>query len=113
MKKQFKNRKAFEDIAKQLGFQDKTHNVVYKDPVTKKENMLLINNFNRFVKGMLMLSPIEQLEKLQIFKNQMEELVKAQEEARKEAQDSIKDIKIENPLAKEFQESSIEEDLKI
>ena len=95
MKQRFKNRKAFEEIAKQLGIKDQTHHVIYTDPYTKKDSMLLVNNFSRFVKGMLKLSPVEQLEKLQLFKAEMESLVRAQTEAKSQMQAEA--IKIENP----------------
>lgn len=96
MKSRFDNRKAFEGIARQLGIQDKTHHVVYTDPITKKDSMKLVNNFNRFVKGMLCLSPIEQLEKLKVFEAKMEDLIKDQQRYREELEAEAK-IEIKNP----------------
>lgn len=107
MKKKFSNRKKFEQVAVKLGIQDKTHHVVFTDPVTKKDHMLLINNFSRFVNGMLKLSPSEQLDKLKQFEANMEELIKKQQEFRKELQEEADKIKIEDPMLKALKESEI------
>jgi hypothetical protein len=104
MKKRFENRKAFQQIAKEIGIQDRTVQVIMTNPTTKKESFHLVNNFNRFVDGMLKLTPMEQVEKLQVFRSKMEELQADQERARAEAQKSIDDIKIENPMVKVAQE---------
>lgn len=105
MKNKFKNRKALEDIARQLNMLDKVHHVTISDNVTKDQSLRLVNNGRRFVKGMLKLSIPEQDAKIKLFYEKMPELIKANNDFRAELQDEIKDVTINNPLsemAKEF-----------
>lgn len=68
MKKRFKNRKQFQEMAQELGFFNKTELVVFEDEINKKQRMLLANNHKRYVRGMLSLSPAEQANKIKVYK---------------------------------------------
>lgn len=94
MKNRFKYRKAWEAVAEELGMVDRTVQA-FTTNKDGKEHALLVNNFRRFVEGMLKLTLAEQEAKLKLFQEKMEEVKKEQAQAKKEMQESIKDIKIE------------------
>jgi hypothetical protein len=98
MKERFKYRKQWEAIAKEIGIQDVTSHVVVSelDPSTgkNKESMRLINNFNRFVKGMCAIPLAEQELKLVEFRSKMTEVKEDNERLRQEL--DAEQIKIQN-----------------
>lgn len=90
MKSKYALRKNWEEIARQMGMEDKQHHVYVTDPSTKKDSKQLINNFRRFVKGMLDLPLNEQYAKLALFESKMEAIKAEVAKEKLEAKDSFK-----------------------
>jgi hypothetical protein len=69
MKKKFKYRKTFKELAETMGLFDEAIMAGMVDPVSKEGYQILVNNQRRFVKGSLKLSLADQERNIKALKD--------------------------------------------